>query len=78
MKAYRGKAGANRDRPNDFASKLKLFRDKKPLLTALGDYSLSACLLRRQAKEVPELASEIEKVLLDIELSSPKPEALVV
>jgi hypothetical protein len=73
MKAYRDQAGAHGDRPHKyFAARLALLRDKEQVLMALRTfYELSTCLLKRQAKELPGLASEIEGVLLDIELSFP-------
>lgn len=73
MKAYRDQAGAHGDRPQKyFAAKQALLRDNAQVLAALGTfYRLSICLLKRQSKELPDLASEIEEALFDIELAFP-------
>lgn len=70
MKLFRDQAGAHGDRPEKyFAGKLELFKEKNKVLIALDSFlSLSVCLLKRQAVELPNLASEIETALFDIEL----------
>ncbi len=72
MKSYRDQAGAHGDQPTKyFAARVGLLSDKALVITALQTFCvLAVCLLRRQTKELPEFASEIEGVLLDIELSS--------
>jgi hypothetical protein len=73
MKAYRDQAGAHGDHPDKyFSGKLGLSKEKEKVIRALVTFiGLSTCLLRRQVKEIPELASEIEGVLLDAELKLP-------
>ena len=73
MKRYRDKAGVHGDRPHEFfAAKLGLIQDKEQILTALDAFlRLSILLHKRQPKDCPELSSEIEGVLLDVELASP-------
>ncbi|MEG9436720.1 hypothetical protein JAO29_11165 [Edaphobacter sp. HDX4] len=74
MKAYRDQAGAHGDDPyNYFVARVALLENEDRILTALSAFfRLSICLLNRQAKEIPELAGEIEAVLLDIELRFPR------
>ena len=74
MKFFRNKAGAHGDRPQKyFEGKIRLFTDKQQVLTALATFcGLSVCLLRRQDKEIPGLSSELEGVLLDIDLNFPE------
>ena len=71
MKPYRDQPGAPGARgENYFAGKLGLFRESRKVLTASqAFYGVSICLLNRQASEHPSLASEIEAVLLDVELA---------
>jgi len=73
MKAYRDQAGAHGDNPiKYFEGKMDLTRDQEEVKTALAAFlGLSIIFLRRQADEVPELSSEIEAVLLDVELRFP-------
>ena len=70
MKSYRDRAGVHGDAPYKyFAAKLGLLSNTEQVLDALDAFhGLSVCLLKRLRKELPELSSEIEKTLLDIEL----------
>lgn len=74
MKAYRDQAGAHGDQLDKYLNgKLGLFTESKVILEALeAFYGLSICLAKRQAKDAPDLASEIEAALLDAELRIPK------
>lgn len=73
MKTYRDQAGAHGDRLDKYLNgKLKLSIENKVILEALeGFYRLSISLMKRQTKDAPDLASEIEAVLLDAELRIP-------
>ncbi len=73
MKAYRDQAGAHGDRLDKYlAGKLGLYASNKVVVEALqAFYGLSLCLLRRQAKDAPDLAAEIDAALLDAELKIP-------
>jgi len=50
-----------------------LFAEKAKVMSALGAFlGLSICLLKRQAKELPDVSSKMEATLLDIELGFPQ------
>jgi hypothetical protein len=71
MKSFRDQAGAHGDKPEKyFAGKLSLMRNSGIVLKSLQSFNaLSICLLKRQAKELPEMESDIETALLGIELA---------
>ena len=71
MKRYRDQAGVHGDTaPKYFAAKLSLMENRDIVLSSMDTFlRLSLLLLKRQPKEVPELSSQVEGVLLDIELS---------
>ena len=73
MKLYRNRAGAHGDQPSKFfAAKIELIQKKQLVFEALDAFlALATCLLKKEADTIPELASEIEQVLLDIELKFP-------
>ncbi|MBB5058575.1 hypothetical protein HDF16_003289 [Granulicella aggregans] len=73
MKQYRDRAGAHGDKaPKYFAAKISLFGKRDVVLNAMNTFlRLSVLLLKRQPEEVPELNSQVESVLLDIELTFP-------
>ena len=73
MKTYRNQAGAHGDEIDKYLSgKLGLFTKSEVVLKALkAFYGLSICLAKRQAKDAPDLVSEIEAALLDAELRIP-------
>ena len=78
MKRYRDQAGAHGDRlPRYLAAKRELFREQHVIIEALGAfYCLSSCLLKRQAKEMPDLVSDIEDVLFEQDLRLGQSETL--
>jgi len=73
MKRYRDQGGAHGDdAPKYLAAKLRLIAQREIVLDALFAFQrLSVLLLKRQPKEVPELQSDTEAVLLDVELKFP-------
>ena len=73
MKGYRDQAGAHGDEPSKFfMAKIQLMQEKELVITALDAFlALATCLLKKEAEVMPELASEIEQILLDIELRFP-------
>jgi hypothetical protein len=73
MKSFRDQAGAHGDRLGKYISaKLGLFQHSAAVLDALhAFFGLSICLTKRQFKEQPQLDSQVEAVLLDMELCSP-------
>ena len=73
MKAFRDQAGAHGDRLGKYlAGKQGIHQHTNKVLTALQAFlSLSLCLNNREDDEQPELASDIEEVLLEMELSVP-------
>ena len=70
MKEYRDRAGAHGDAVEKyFPAKVRLFRERDRILVALDAFlRLSILLTKKQMKENPSLESEIEAVLLDVEL----------
>ncbi len=70
MKHYRDRAGAHGDEVEKyFAAKLQLMRERDRVLASLDTFlRLSIRLTRKQPRENPGLESEIEAVLLDVEL----------
>ena len=71
MKHYRDRAGAHGDEAEKyFAAKMRIIRERDQIIASLDAFlRLSIRLTKKQAKENPEFESEIESVLLDIELN---------
>ncbi len=70
MKHYRDKAGAHGDEVEKyFAAKFRLMREREKVLASLDAFlRLSIRLTKKQPEENPGFESEIESVLLDVEL----------
>jgi len=70
MKAFRDSAGFHGDKPQKyFAARLSLATGGAAVIKAPDSFhSLSACLHRRESKELPEFLAESEQLLLGVEI----------